>query len=366
VDIRTCASAIGLFSGLIFPLAVCAQQQDRCRDILRDGAFDVSDTSSDDNAAHALTNMYTAASDRSNSASSTTNQGGGVKIGSFGLDATNSGEYRNQSQLNESVSSFLKNNNNEARRLAVLAKKASTVIAQAWSDCMRAGGLRASMRWTFNPNAFYLAFVYESDDPVGHPFAFIDRLTPRGGITCDPALPAGGQRVTNSPVTFYCTRPSNTAGSVDFHSNVRPQDPTDSVFVFPATGQTPSGNDGPFGRQWIFKTKSSNSPAAATCLGTWSIGNGVFSCPYHCTHPGSNGQGPFGRPFDRSGQCHASVNSAGDEIHLDYDSPSDGQMAALKCNYDGSVRGSHMSGTVQCSLEAGPFPMSVEWSAEQQ
>jgi len=129
---------------------------------------------------------------------------------------------------------------------------------------------------------------------------------------------------------------------------------------------TPRVSDEPFDKQWRLKTKTSNSPSAAACVGTWGIANGEFSCPYRCSHPGSFGDGPFSKPFDRSGQCHASFDSRANEIRIDYHSPSDGRMGALNCTYEGKVRGDYMNGTVQCDIAAGPFPASVEWSAEQQ
>ena len=131
----------------IEPTSVFAQ--DRCKDILANGMFDISTTNNDEDAASAFSNYARQTSLRN------TKQNTGFKLDFIDEYGKQGGNYTNdnyQKDMND-VLSYTKNDSSRTVKVASYARKASKIIADAWLACMYGGyGLHVSIKRGADPH----------------------------------------------------------------------------------------------------------------------------------------------------------------------------------------------------------------------
>ncbi len=240
-------------------------QSSVCDAILKHGIFDRSNTSDLKTRYELVKNAHceSEAKDRSSA--------GGLGYGELFVEVS---DARSESRK------FCASSYQEVQENAIFLEaisKASPVIANSWTDCIRlnAAGVSHYIQPTSDPSKFTYKIQYTAD---GQPHATeLVNWTISGVNSCQPAVPKQGQRIDSSRYEIQCSRkPSNmvliTANAISGGRNLRRVE-------LPA--YTPPRPD--YCRQ-ILTGVGQNQPhvSAAVPGGGWK-----YTVPYNITHSDS-------------------------------------------------------------------------------
>lgn len=205
-----------------FPIAA-----EDCSAVLRDGVFDTTTTTDDRALASSFVNWFQTAYSRNSGQAKESGWSGAASYKLFSASGGASDHFKNWDQVETSAAEYRSGNASEASHLAKFARTASPLITDAWKECMNRYGLSVTMKWTADPNVFYIVFQFVPSNPTDHPTTTILELSPSKGLECDP-VPSQGEKVSSAAVAKRCTRTANVPVSVSF----RATDATLGVPVF--------------------------------------------------------------------------------------------------------------------------------------
>jgi hypothetical protein len=208
--------------------------QDRCDAILSSGIFDVTATASDEAAASSFFNWYASATRRSSSS------GGSGGISVLGVVSAG-GQGVSEEEAQQAILAYQRGDATRHQRLAAVARRASAVIANAWTTCMTSTyGLKVSPRFTSDKNELYLVFQFQPSNPVRYPASKILKITPGSSdLTCD-TVGRRGVPISAAQRPFHCRRNDNKSVSVSFETEDAIVNLANGpIFDFPAVTEAP-------------------------------------------------------------------------------------------------------------------------------